>query len=149
MRTARQAGFTLVELVMVIIIIGVMAVFVVPRALDLTEWRLQAYGDELQVQSMAMHRLALVQRRPVTVVFRTTGVSFAYTDGDTLLELPCPAAASPCFSAGIPSSATFNALNAGRTSTSAAGALVVTLSAGDSSRSFRLEEETGLFRPAP
>ena len=39
-----QAGFTLIELVMVITIIGVLAVFVVPKALDLTAWRLTAFG---------------------------------------------------------------------------------------------------------
>ena len=57
------AGFTLVELVMVIVVIGALAVFVLPRALDLQVWRLTAFGGELQAQAAAMHRLALAQRR--------------------------------------------------------------------------------------
>jgi prepilin-type N-terminal cleavage/methylation domain-containing protein len=142
-----EGGFTLIELIMVMVIIGVMAVFVLPRALDLTEWRLRAYGDELQVQTMAMQRLALAQRRPVTAVFRPTGVTFSYADGSELLNLPCPADTTPCIVETC--SGTFNALNAGRTSTSTSGAATVTLSAGSSLRRYSLEEETGLFRPLP
>jgi prepilin-type N-terminal cleavage/methylation domain-containing protein len=144
-----DSGFTLIELIMVMIIIGVMAVFVLPRALDLTEWRLRAYGDELQVQSMAMQRLALAQRRPVVATIDTTGVQFAYAAGGSLLSLPCPAAASPCIAEAGPRTVTFNAGNSGRSTTSTGSALALTVSAGSASRAYRIEAETGLFRPLP
>jgi prepilin-type N-terminal cleavage/methylation domain-containing protein len=146
---ARSAGFTLIELVMVMVVIGVMAVFVAPRALDLTDWRLRAFGDELQAQTMAMQRLALVQRRPVVATLTPTGVSFAYVAGGTLATLPCPAAASPCISEAGTRTVTFNAGNSGRTVTSTGGALPITVASGDWSRSFSIEAETGLFRPLP
>ena len=44
MRPRTAAGFTLVELVMVMVIVGVLAIFVLPKALDLTAWRLRAFG---------------------------------------------------------------------------------------------------------
>lgn len=143
------AGFTLVELVMVIVIVGVLALVVAPRALDLTAWRLRAYGDELQAQMLAMQRLALAQRRPVTATITGSGVDFAYTAGGTLLALPCPATASPCIAEGGSRSATFNAANSGAATTSTGAALVLTIASGGSSQVFRLEPQTGLFRRLP
>jgi prepilin-type N-terminal cleavage/methylation domain-containing protein len=145
----RSTGFTLVELVMVMIVIGVMAVFVAPRALDLTDWRLRAFGDELQAQTMAMQRLALAQRRPVVATLTPTGASFAYAAGGVLVTLPCPAAASPCISEPGTRTVTFNAGNSGRAVTSTGAALPVTVAAGSWSRRFSIEPETGLFRPLP
>ena len=148
-RRRADAGFTLIELIMVMVIVGVMAVFVLPKALDLTEWRLRAYGDELQVQAMAMQRLALAQRRPVVATIDTTGVQFAYASGGSLLSLPCPTSASPCISEAGPRTVTFNADNSGRSTTSTGSALALTVSAGSTARTYRVEAETGLFRPFP
>jgi prepilin-type N-terminal cleavage/methylation domain-containing protein len=146
---ARSAGFTLIELVMVMIVIGVMAVFVLPRTLDLTDWRLRAFGDELQAQSMAMQRLAVSQRRPVVATLTPTGASFAYVAGGTLVTLPCPAAASPCISEAGSRTVTFNADNSGRAVTSTGSALPVTVASGTTIRRFSIEAETGLFRLLP
>lgn len=149
LRHRRDAGFTLVELVMVIGIVGVLAIVVLPRALDLTAWRLRAYGDELQAQMLAMQRLALAQRRPVTATVTGSGVDFAYTSGGTILSLPCPASASPCIAESGPRSATFNAANSGAATTSTGAALAITVASGSSSQAFRLEPQTGLFRRLP
>lgn len=148
-RTRGSAGFTLVELVMVMVIIGVLAVFVLPKALDLTAWRVRAFGDELQAQMQAMQRLALAQRRPVVATLDTTGVRFDYVAGGNLLTLDCPAAASPCIAQPGPRSVTFNAANSGRATTSTGTALAVTVSAGTTSQAYVIEAETGLFRPSP
>lgn len=145
----RAGGFTLVELVMVITIVGTLALVVLPRLLDLTAWRLRAFGDELQAQMMAMQRLALAQRRPVVATIVDTGVSFAYAGGGALASLPCPATASPCIAEAGPRSVTFNASNSGRASTSTGAALVVTVASGSTSRSYAVEAETGLFRRTP
>jgi prepilin-type N-terminal cleavage/methylation domain-containing protein len=146
---ARSAGFTLVELVMVMIVIGVMAVFVLPRALDLTDWRLRAFGDELLAQNQAMQRLALQQRRAVVGTLTGTGVSYAYSGGATIVSVDCPAAASPCISEGGSRTVTFNAANTGRAVTSSGVALPVTVASGSTSRSYQIEAETGLFRTLP
>lgn len=145
----RTTGFTLVELVMVIAIVGILAVLVLPRILDLTDWRLRAYGDELAAQMQAMQRLSLAQRRPVVATIDTTGVAFAYAAGGTLLTLACPATASPCIAEAGPRTVTFNVSNTGRASTPGGAALAVTVASGSSSRSYRVEAETGLFRRLP
>ncbi len=145
----QQTGFTLVELVMVIIITGVLAVFVVPRALDLTAWRLNAFGAELKVQSMAMQRLALTQRRPVTATITTTGVSFAYVAGGVLATVSCSATVTPCITAGSGSIVTFNSANGGSTVTSTGSALPLTVSSGSTTLTYQIEAETGLFRSLP
>ncbi len=145
-RLQRALGFTLVELVMVLVIIGVLSVFALPRMLDMTMWRLTAFGNELQAQMQAMHRLALVQRRPVVATINTTGVSFAYVSGGALLTLNCPATVSPCINEAGPRTVTFNSLNSGRTVTSTGAALAVTVASGSESTRYQIETETGLFR---
>lgn len=146
-RAAR--GFTLVELVMVLIVIGALAVVALPRLMDLTAWRLRAYSDALQAQTQALQRLALVQRRPVVASFDTTGAHFGYASGGTLLSLPCPAAASPCISEAGPRSITFNSAHSGRALTSTGAALPVTVSHGGTTLALRIETETGLIHALP
>ena len=141
-----QHGFTLVELVLVIMVTGALAVFVVPRMLDLTAWRLRAFGDEMVAQTQAMQRLALTQRRVVVGTFTDTGVSFAYSGGAALLSLPCPAAASPCISSATPSTVTFNAGNSGAAVTSSGAALTISVAGGGATRHWRIEPDTGLMR---
>jgi prepilin-type N-terminal cleavage/methylation domain-containing protein len=141
-----SAGFTLVELVMVIVITGALAVFALPRMLDLTDWRLRAFADELRAQTLAMQRLALQQRRVIVGTITGTGVSYAYSGGAVIVSLSCPSGASPCIAEGGSRTVTFNAGNTGATSTSMGAALVITVASGSSTRVFRLENDSGLLR---
>jgi len=134
---------------MVMLILGVLAAVAMPRMLDLTMWRLTAFGNELQAQMQAMQRLALLQRRPVVATLNTTGVSFAYVSGGSLASVSCPATVSPCIGESGPRTITFNASNTGSASTSTSAALPVTVSSGSYSKSYTIEAETGLFRTAP
>lgn len=143
-----EAGFTLVELVMVIVIIGVLAVFALP-ALDLTSFRLRGFADELKAQTAAMQRLALTQRRPVVATFTTTGATYAYAAGGTIASVTCPVSNSPCLAESGTRTVTFNANNSGSAVTSTGGALPITVSYGATSMSYQIETETGLFRAVP
>lgn len=147
--SCRARGFTLIELVLVLIVVGALGAVAMPRMMDLTAWHLRAYSDELQAQTQGMQRLALVQRRPVVASFDTTGASFAYASGGTLLNLPCPAAASPCITEAGPRSITFNSGNTGRAVSSTGAALAVTVSHGSTTLALRIETETGLIHPLP
>ncbi len=146
---AAVRGFTLVELVMVIVILGALAVFAVPKALDLTAWRLRAFGDTLGAQMHAMQRLALAQRRAVVATITATSVSFDYAGGGNVATLACPAGASPCIAEAGPRTVTFNAANSGRTVTFTGAAMPITVASGTTSQAYVVEHETGLLRPLP
>ncbi|MFT7724186.1 MAG: prepilin-type N-terminal cleavage/methylation domain-containing protein [Roseateles sp.] len=142
-------GFTLVELVLVIVIMAALAVFALPQVLDTTLWRLRAFGDELQSRHQALQRLALQQRRPIVATFTGTGVSWAYAAGGELGSLPCPAAESPCIAEGGSRSVTFNSANSGATATGSGTDLTVTVAAGSYSQAYRVVADTGLIHPLP
>jgi prepilin-type N-terminal cleavage/methylation domain-containing protein len=147
-----QRGFTLVELVMVIILLGVLSVYAVPRMLDLNAWRLRAFADQLQSTTAAMQRLALAQRRPVMATFTTAGVSYDYVPATGVppgAAINCPSAVPACLTVASAGTATFNALNAGNTVTAPA-TLTISVTDGTSTQiSYRLENDTGLMRRWP
>jgi prepilin-type N-terminal cleavage/methylation domain-containing protein len=144
-----QAGFTLVELVIVIVLVGVLAVVAVPRMFDVSAWRLRAFADTLEAETRSMQRRALSQRRPITATITGSGVEFADASG-TLASLSCPAASSPCIAEAGPRSVTFNAAHSGRASTSTGSALLLTIGSGGSTqRRLQIETETGAIRPLP
>ena len=146
LRVAR--GFTLVELVMVLVLVGALAAFAAPNLLNLGVWRERAYADSLVAEIATMQRRALAQRRPITATVDTTGVTFADASG-TLSSLPCPAAASPCIAEAGPRTVTFNNAATGRTATSTGSALAVTIGSGSTQRRLQIEPETGLIRALP
>jgi prepilin-type N-terminal cleavage/methylation domain-containing protein len=147
-----QHGFTLIELVMVIVVVGALSVFALPRLLDLNAWRLRAFADDMQSTTAAMLRLSLAQRRPVTATFTINGVSYAAAGG-ALGSVPCPSAVPACLTGASAGTATFNALingaNSGYTVTNPV-ALNINVTDGTTTQySFTLENDTGLMRRLP
>lgn len=143
------AGFTLIELILVLVITAALAVFALPKVVDTTLWRLRAFGDDLQGRSQAMLRLALQQRRPIVATITSTGVSWAYASGTAIDSLPCPATESPCIAEGGSRTVTFNSGNSGNSTTSTGAALTLTVSAGGYSQAYRIEADTGLIYATP
>ena len=144
----RETGFTLVELVMVMVITGALAVVALPRMVDTNLWRLRAYSDEVLSLTASMRRLALSQRRPIVGTITASGVSFAYASGTAISSLSCPSVVSSCIAEGGSRTVTFNAGNSGSASTSTGAALTLTISdGGNYSRVLQIETETGLIRP--
>lgn len=148
-RTPVRRGFTLVELVMVIVLVGALAVFAAPALLDLGAWRQRAYADALQAEMMSMQRRALAQRQAVTATIDGTGVAFVGAGGTTLARLDCPATASPCIAEATARSVTFNAGGSGRTTTSTGSSLPITVGSGSTQRRLQVEAQTGLIRALP
>ncbi|KQU74566.1 MULTISPECIES: prepilin-type N-terminal cleavage/methylation domain-containing protein [unclassified Rhizobacter] len=136
-------GFTLIELIMVIVLTGTLAVVALPRMVDTTMWRLRAYGDQLQNQLRTAQRLAATQRRPVIATITATGASFAYVSGAALATLACPSAIPSCIAESGARTVTFNANNTGQALTSSGAALTITVSGGSYSRTFTVENDTG------
>lgn len=144
-----DAGFTLIELILVIVITAALAVFALPKVVDTTLWRLRSFGDDLQGRHQAMLRLALQQRRPIIETISSTGVSWAYGNGSgtAIATLPCPATESPCLSSS--GTVTFNSGNSGATTTHTGGALTVTVASSNYSQAYRIEADTGLIYATP
>lgn len=142
--TRRCHGFTLIELIMVIVITGTLAFVALPRLVDTTMWRLRAFSDQLVAELQAAQRQALAQRRPIIATLTPTGLGVAYVSGGSLVTLPCPAAVASCIAESGTRSVTFNASNTGKASTSTSAALTVTVSGGGYSRALTIEHDTGL-----
>ena len=142
-------GFTLIELILVIVITAALAVFVLPKVVDTTLWRLRSFGDDLRARHQAMLRLALQQRRPILATITGSGVSWAYGSGTAISSLPCPATESPCIVEGGSRTVTFNSGNGGAVATSTGTALTVTVAYGGYSQVYRIESDTGLIYPTP
>jgi prepilin-type N-terminal cleavage/methylation domain-containing protein len=139
------AGFTLVELVMVLVLIATLAAVALPRMVDTTVWSLRSYSDTLLSQLQAARRLALAQRRPIVATIAPTGVSLDYAAGGNLALLSCPPAVANCITET--GSASFNAGNSGSATTSSGGVLRITVSGGGSfSRQLQIAPETGLIQ---
>lgn len=83
-RVVRQRGFTLVELVMVLVVAAVLAVFAAPRLLGLSDFNARGFHDETAALLRYARKSAIAQRRPVCVVFVAAGASLRIdSDRDT------------------------------------------------------------------
>lgn len=137
-------GFTLIELVMVMVIVGTLAVVALPRMVDGTAWQLRAFSDRLQAELQSARRLALVQRRPLTASISPGGLSVTDASANSIASLDCPAATPACIAESGTRSVVFNAGNGGAALTSTGAALTVTVSGGGTNRAITIENDTGL-----
>ena len=73
---APQHGFTLVELVMVLVLAGVLAVFAAPRLFNTSDFNARGFQDETLSLLRFAQKTAIAQRRTVCVTFAgTSGAS--------------------------------------------------------------------------
>ncbi len=89
-RTRRMNGFTLIELIMVLAILGVVAVFLAPK-LNPRDFEARGFHDETLALLRYAQKTAIAQRRTVCVAFTATSATLSMT----------PAAASTDCSATI------------------------------------------------
>lgn len=71
----RERGFTLIELIMVVVILGVLAVFVAPKLIDSNSFSGRGFHDETSALLRFGQKTAIAQRRTVCVTVAATGVS--------------------------------------------------------------------------
>jgi MSHA pilin protein MshC len=69
----RHKGFTLIELVMVIVLIAIISLFVAPRMTDVTGTKASAFRDKLKADIRYAQDLAMTRNRRVRVYFNGTG----------------------------------------------------------------------------
>ncbi len=72
---AKQAGFTLIELIMVMVIVGVLAVFAAPRIFNTGDFTARGFHDETLSLLRYAQKTAVVQRRSVCVQVNDPGIT--------------------------------------------------------------------------
>jgi len=90
-RGLRQAGFTMVELVMAIVIAGIIAAVAIPRFFDSSIFQSRGFADQAQATLRYAQKVAIAQRRFVCATF--TANSITLTVGTTAAcgtALPSP-----------------------------------------------------------
>jgi MSHA pilin protein MshC len=83
-------GFTLIELIMVIVILGVLAVFAAPRLLNTSDFTARGFHDETLSLLRYAQKVAIAQRRTVCVTFTPSSASL--TMASTAATFDCATA---------------------------------------------------------
>lgn len=110
-RTAiRAAGFTLVELITVMIVLGILAVVALPRFFDRADFDARAFLDQTAAMLRYAQKAAIAQRRSVCASFTANTVSLtidANGDGSCETGLVGPAGGAP-YSVTAPGAVVFS-----------------------------------------
>ena len=150
-----EDGFTLIELIVVMMIVGILAVAVLPRFVDNQSFNGRGFSDETLAALRYAQKAAIAQRRNVCVAFTATTVTLTIANAAGNIALaPCNTPlASPTgvvtfvvtarpgisFSGTPPANFSFNAL--GQPSTTAT--VSMNISDGSTTWTVTLERETG------
>jgi MSHA pilin protein MshC len=90
-----QNGFTLVELVMTMVIVGIIAAVAVPRFSGSSVFQSRGFADQVQASLRYAQKIAIAQRRFVCVSFTATTVSLS-----TGTTFACSGGALPSLTGG-------------------------------------------------
>jgi MSHA pilin protein MshC len=153
---ARAKGFTLIELVGVMIVVGILAVVVLPRFFSRQTYDARTTYDTGLSMLRYAQKVAIAQHRQVYVVFNPNAISLCFDAGcSTSVLSPEGKPANFSLPAGISASVSrsiggfyFNALGrpfdtANLEPNSSFVNTTITLSGGGSTRTMTVEAETG------
>ncbi len=145
--SSRPAGFTLVELVAIILLAGILASVAAPRFFNATTFTSRGYADEAAGFLRYAQKLAIARRSAVTIQIDATGLSLCSAAGTPCADAhpwPGPQGETP-YRAEVPngvslstSAASFSYDPRGQPSTG----VTLTLT-GDTLRTLTVEPETG------
>ena len=147
-------GFTLIELIMVLVIAGVLAVVALPRMFNVGEFQSRGLSDQVQAALRYAQKVAIAQHRFVCATFTPASLSLTLgttnscgtplaalsSNGNYVVNAP-----SGISFTATPTAFSFNALGQPRTANSpdaAIGAATVSVT-GDVTRTITVEAETG------
>lgn len=84
----RQSGFTLVELVMTMVIVGILAAVAMPRFFEVNVFQSRGFADQVQATLRYAQKVAIAQHRFVCVAFAANSVTLTI-DSDTPPDDAC------------------------------------------------------------
>src|SRR3989338_11263391 len=122
------AGFTLVELIMTMIVVGILAVAVLPRFADVIVFEARGFRDETLSLLRYAQKSAVAQRRTVCVAVASDGITLEIdttTVPDGTCDGPLTLPATPRGSSGLAGTG-FNFPAAGATSGAGTHTLTIT-----------------------
>ncbi len=70
-----QRGFTMIELVVVIVMVGILAVYVAPRFFDASIFKSRGFADQVQATLSYAQKQAIAQHRNVCVTITSSAIS--------------------------------------------------------------------------
>lgn len=144
-------GFTIVELVVILVVVGILAVFVSARMSTSVE-QTRAVYDQLLTQVQYGRKLAVAQRRPVFVRIEASESRLCYEAAGACTGVAAPTGEVPfrvAFPAAVSVTAAtfqFDGLGRPRTGGGALAAQQTITVTGDGSHQFLIEQETGYVR---
>jgi MSHA pilin protein MshC len=92
---AAQRGFTLIELIMTMVVMGVLAAVAVPKIFNVSAFDARGFHDQTLAYLRFAHKTAIAQRRTVCVVFNTipnSSVTLTIADAAGTFDCALPAA---------------------------------------------------------
>ena len=128
---ADSRGFTIIEIIMVVVLIGILAVSVVPKFMDTSAISLQGGAAMVRADIRYTQELAMSTHAPKTIAFTTNDTS--YTVVSQTVDLPSKVS--------ISSGATFTFNSLGEPTTG--GGSSVEIQAGSSTKTITVESYTG------
>jgi len=152
-RIARARGFTIIEVVTVITILGLLAAVIGPRFVGRDTFASRGFYDEAQSVVRYAQKTAIAWRRPVFVCVTATAVAAGSVSGcGTLLVHPVTGAelktTEPPAGVTLSPTGNFSFDGAGRPNPNAQVTIAIASTiAGDPARQIVVEAETGYVRP--
>jgi MSHA pilin protein MshC len=144
-------GFTMVELVTTVVIIGILAAIVMPRFIGNDAFASRAFYDEAQSVVRYAHKTAIAWRRPVFVCVTSTTVSAGAATGcaSPIAHPVTGNALTTTAPSGVTlAPANFSFDGGGRPNPNTQVTIAITSAfAGDPARQIVVEAETGYVRP--
>jgi MSHA pilin protein MshC len=70
-----QHGFTLIELIMVMVIVGILAIVVAPRFFDVNVFKSRGFADQVQASLRNAQKIAIAQHRNVCVAMTANDIT--------------------------------------------------------------------------